>query len=303
MPERPSRPPLEFLYPGQHDSINERIGFDIVAVHGLGSNVDWSWVWKGHNKQVHWLKDPDMLPAAVPNARIMAYSYESRWHIDAPKTHLGLLGEELARTLHGVRAKELDRPILFIAHSLGGLVVMHSLLYADRTDDLKYLPLKTIGFVALGTPFRGTRMQSLAKIVSRLLSFLGSNDKVIDDLGLDNESLTEKVHEFCQLRNKLQIPSWCFIEQLESDYGEKAGVPGLFKGIVVEEASAHIPGWGRTGLNTDHFYLNKFSGPNDGSFMAISREISLMYAGIHADTEPSRMRRKIGTSTPLCRMG
>ncbi|RYO95239.1 hypothetical protein DL764_007724 [Monosporascus ibericus] len=266
-----NRQPLEVLYPGPTDP--DKIDIDIVAVHGLGSDVDWSWTWKNGAKCVHWLKDPEMLPAIIPNARIMAYSYESRWHRNASKTRLELCGEELARNMHNFRTNVPDRPVIFIAHSLGGLVVLHALLYADRTDELKYLPARTVGFAAFGTPFRGTKMQSLAEIVARLLVPVGSHDGIIAELKQDTKSLTDKVHAFGQLRNKLDIPTWCFVELCDSDYGKKLSIPGLFRGRVVDEESAHVPGWERVGLNTDHFKLNKFSAPDDRSFLAVSNEI------------------------------
>ncbi|RYP81620.1 hypothetical protein DL770_005828 [Monosporascus sp. CRB-9-2] len=246
-----NRQPLEILYPGPTDP--DKIKIDIVAVHGLGSDVNWSWAWKNGAKCVHWLKDPEMLPAIIPNARIMAYSYESRWHRNASKTRLELCGEELARNMHNFRTNIPDRPVIFIAHSLGGLVVLHALLYADRTDELKYLPARTVGFAALGTPFRGTKMQSLAEIVARLLAPVGSHDGIITELKQDAKSLTDKVHAF--------------------DYGKKLSIPGLFRGRVVDEESAHVPGWERAGLNTDHFNLNKFPAPDDRSFLAVSNEI------------------------------
>lgn len=66
-----------------------------------------------------------MLPSLVPNSRIMAYNYDSKWNWDAPKTRLELCGEDLVICLHSFRQREgiQDRPILFIGHSLGGLVI------------------------------------------------------------------------------------------------------------------------------------------------------------------------------------
>lgn len=122
-----NRLPLEVLYPSPDLNVS-KIEVDIIAVHGLGSNVDWSWTWqdkKDGRPPVHWLKDPDMLPGIVPHARIIAYTYESHWHADAPKTRLELCGEELVKSLHNFRTDAPERPIIFIAHSLGGLVVMH----------------------------------------------------------------------------------------------------------------------------------------------------------------------------------
>ncbi|KAI1353164.1 hypothetical protein F5Y01DRAFT_313234 [Xylaria sp. FL0043] len=265
--QRPaSRPPLEVLYPRPNLSVSDKIEVDIMAVHGLGSNVDWSWTWqdkKGHRPPVHWLKDANMLPSIVPHARILAYSYESRWHSDAPKTRLELCGEELVKSLHAFRSDAPERPIIFVAHSLGGLVVLYGLLYADRSENFKYIPTSTVGFAPLGTPFRGTNMQSLAKKVAWLMSSLGSHDGIITELEPDGKHLADQVHAFSELRNKLDIPTTCFFELYDSDYGKKIGHAGLARGKVVEEESAHVPGWGRVQLYADHFQLNKFAGPDD----------------------------------------
>jgi pimeloyl-ACP methyl ester carboxylesterase len=73
-------------------------------------------------KLVNWLKDADMLQSKIPNARILAFNYDSTWLSDAPRTRVELCGEDLIQSLHGLR-QESDRPIIFIAHSFGGLVV------------------------------------------------------------------------------------------------------------------------------------------------------------------------------------
>ncbi|KAI0429177.1 hypothetical protein F5Y09DRAFT_357077 [Xylaria sp. FL1042] len=277
--QRPaSRPPLEVLYPSPNLSVSNAVEVHIVAVHGLGSNVDWSWTWqdkKGRRPPVHWLKDVNMLPSVVPHARIITYNYESRWHADAPKTRLELCGEDLVKSLHEFRTNAPERPIVFVAHSLGGLVVLYGLLYADRTEKLKHLPASTVGFAPLDTPFRGTKMQNLAKKVAWLMSPMGSHDGIITK---DGKHLADQVHTFSELRNKLDIPTTCFFELYDSYYGKKIGLAGLARGKVVEEESAHIPGWGRVQLYADHFQLNKFAGADDRSFVLVSNELSTMCA-------------------------
>lgn len=66
-----------------------------------------------------------MLPAQVPQARIIAYNYDSKWHADAPKTRLRLCGEDLVASLTSFRTDCVDRPTIFIGHSLGGNVIQH----------------------------------------------------------------------------------------------------------------------------------------------------------------------------------
>lgn len=65
-----------------------------------------------------------MLPSVVPKARIMAYNYDSTWHTNAPKTRLRLCGEDLVGAIHRHREGNIERPIIFVGHSLGGNVIV-----------------------------------------------------------------------------------------------------------------------------------------------------------------------------------
>ena len=89
----------------------------IVAVHGLGANPDWAWVRKvkkrdhgGEELKVNWLADKHLLPSVIPNARIMTFNYESRWHRDAPWQRRSLCAIELLTALD-IKRKEVDIPI------------------------------------------------------------------------------------------------------------------------------------------------------------------------------------------------
>ncbi|KAH8742574.1 Alpha/Beta hydrolase protein [Diaporthe sp. PMI_573] len=252
-----NRSPFDVLYPDPTADTREettQAEVDIVAVHGLGSNVDWSWTWRDKARpgsSVNWMKDPCMLPIVVPKARIMVYNYDSRWHANAPKTRLELCGEDLVRNLHTFREGLQDRPVVFVGHSLGGLVIQHALLFADREDKFRYLPRCTSGFVALGSPFRGTRMHGVANFVASLMFLAGSHRGVLKALGYDNQLLRDKLQEFCRLREHRSIPTCCFFEAYETDYGRRFGLPGLFRGMVVSEESACVPGWERSQRHHD----------------------------------------------------
>jgi hypothetical protein len=92
----------------------------IVAVHGLGANPKWAWVRKvrvkveaseeermngmrvkldDREKIVNWLADQNLLPAKVPDARIMTFNNESKWHADALKQRRSLCAEQLLTAL------------------------------------------------------------------------------------------------------------------------------------------------------------------------------------------------------------
>jgi pimeloyl-ACP methyl ester carboxylesterase len=73
-----------------------------------------------------------MLPKKVPKSRIIAYNYDSKWHRDALRTRLRLCGEELVDSIHSFRQDIQDRPIVFVGHSLGGLVIVDVSSFGGR---------------------------------------------------------------------------------------------------------------------------------------------------------------------------
>ncbi|TXC01070.1 hypothetical protein FocTR4_00009367 [Fusarium oxysporum f. sp. cubense] len=122
-----NRAPFEVLYPDP-DKDTTPAEVDIIAVHGFGSSVDWSWNWRDKTSPgtlVNWLKDPCMLPEVVPKSRIMVYNYQSRWGANGLRIKLQLSGEDLVRSLHAFRKGLQNRPVVFVGHSLGGLVIQH----------------------------------------------------------------------------------------------------------------------------------------------------------------------------------
>ena len=69
---------------------------DVVAVHGIGANPDWTWT----INKVNWLEHRDMLPHAIPRARIMRFGYDSQWFGEDPiKQRLSTVAEELLSCL------------------------------------------------------------------------------------------------------------------------------------------------------------------------------------------------------------
>ena len=75
-----------------------------------------------------WLRD--FLPEKIPRARVWTWGYDSRTHTRSRREYLTTKrlydhGRELVFDLDGARreSNSHQRPIIFIAHSLGGIVV------------------------------------------------------------------------------------------------------------------------------------------------------------------------------------
>ncbi|KAK2863661.1 hypothetical protein FQN49_004117 [Arthroderma sp. PD_2] len=98
--------------------------FDVVAVHGLNGHAFDTWT---HKKTgVMWLND--LLPKELPNARIMTYGYCAKFDDFTAHQDIRTIAENLLQQLSGIRQDKVSkRPLVFVCHSLGGIVVKKAL--------------------------------------------------------------------------------------------------------------------------------------------------------------------------------
>ena len=112
-----------FVLEPQED--NDPDAIDIVALHGL--NGHWEKTWQSDKPTskgggAMWLRD--FLPQQIPHARIMSFGYDSVLLFSKSTSDVGTFAEQLLESLLSRRMNVPDaRPIIFICHSLGGIVV------------------------------------------------------------------------------------------------------------------------------------------------------------------------------------
>ncbi|KAJ4247834.1 hypothetical protein NW762_013043 [Fusarium torreyae] len=92
---------------------------DLIVVCGLGGHALGSF--KEKAGRFVWLRDA--LPLEVPHARVLTYGYNSELVQSSSFQSLTDLGRALQLDLEGIRDRGQQRPIVFIGHSLGGLVI------------------------------------------------------------------------------------------------------------------------------------------------------------------------------------
>ena len=111
---------------------------DVVAVHGLQGDAYKTWE---HDNGSLWLRD--FLPADIPNARIMTFGYDSTVAFSKSVAKIEDKALELLNHLSAKRsvvaAGSSSKPIVFICHSLGGIVVKKALIIAhERSSNMDY---------------------------------------------------------------------------------------------------------------------------------------------------------------------
>jgi hypothetical protein len=115
---------------------------------------------------------------------------------------------------------EENRKIVFIAHSLGGLVTKKS-CFSEAADenDIKRIDRNTIAIAFLGTPHREPAQARYGKALGTVLKASGVkvNTKVLALLERDSEVLADIVDSFSRWlrRNNNQVSVTCFYEELE----------------------------------------------------------------------------------------
>jgi hypothetical protein len=159
---------LQQVYPPPENQT--RTDIDIIAIHGLDTNSEETWVWDPKGYNVNWLKQPDMLPEKFRSARIFTCDWPADLFEDSDFIQKEF--EEFARLLlvgikHRPRAtygdsdKEEERPIVFIASCLGGVILMKALVMASH--EYQCVKQATRGIIFLATPFRSTSFEDVAR--------------------------------------------------------------------------------------------------------------------------------------------
>ena len=138
----------------------------------------------------------DNLPKAIPRGRVLLYGYGPE-NFDDMQSSITNKVESFRRRLHRLRRAEgrEDRPVVFVAHSTGCLVLKRIL--CDLIEELDEDLIKCV--VLLGAPHDGLDRQFISAITSselpsELLRELLPGSPIILDLNCDFAPVADKLH-------------------------------------------------------------------------------------------------------------
>jgi len=197
-------------------------GVDVIFLHGLyGSPLV---TWRQHDsvktsRTECWPKD--WLSQDVKNCRVLSVEYEtsfSDWRSVCPY-------DEDQRTIE-FRSKQMlqkikmaglgDRPIIWVSHSLGGLIVKYMLQHADQdTESFGNIAKNTKGSVFYGTPHFGSKVATFSQKAKKVLY----PSKEVEELAQDSPK-QQQLNEFVKkLFNSGKFSSLSFGEALATNIG------------------------------------------------------------------------------------
>lgn len=152
-------------------------------------NVDEERNQEAEAKDVFW--PGDLLKEDFPMARIMTFGYNTNITQGYEAANQGNIFSHARDLLYGLEAKRRQSPnrdLVFIAHSLGGILVKEVLRRSEADPDQKIAKIfgSTTGVFFFGTPHRGSRDwassgEAVAAVASRILG-VDVNTQVIHAL-------------------------------------------------------------------------------------------------------------------------
>ncbi len=258
---------------------------DIIFVHGLGGTARKTWSWERNVNYFWpmWLAQED----GLSSSRIFTYGYNSNFK--GAGTNLNVI--DFAKDLlfqmlvfsDGLREDSIpvgQHPIIFAAHSMGGLVVKKAYVLGKHDNQYAHIISKIHGIMFLATPHRGAHY---AKILNNILATapLGAPPKAyIEDLETHSKTLQDINEQFRTLCGDLSLVS--FFETLKTNFG-------ITKSLVVEKESAVLgyPQEISNPLNADHHSICKFKSRDDGNYISVKNMLNLWASKVSQLRAPS----------------
>ncbi|KAK0620578.1 hypothetical protein B0T14DRAFT_457672 [Immersiella caudata] len=286
-----------------HDPPSGNTNVDIVFVHGLQGHPERTWRHDdGESSQdlpassssapfskrrrmdgnpsrdtnltraIFWPKD--LLPRYCPAARILTFGYDSvitRGYLSVDRGSIFSHSRDLLHEL--LRHRVNGRCIIFVAHSLGGIIVKEVLRRSDsRIAEHRDILTSTTGVVFMGTPHRGSPGlasigDAVRKVAQNILR-MNTNEQVIRALGLNSPEL-----ELCR---ESFVALWQTHGFQVKSFQEARPLTGVKLGFLAEKvvpdtsSSLDDPREKIETIAANHMEMCRFSGMNDPGFVKVA---------------------------------
>jgi len=280
---------------------------DVFAIHGLGSNPASAWRYIGNGTEALWLQD--LLPQQqdLETMRVIMINHQTRWDSHSPEVDFDVYAKMMLDDIEYLHHE--DRPIIFIAHSFGGLLLkrvgMNSSPATSRgtNPDFQSLVLATTrpkeiarltrGILLLGVPHFGTRAAFVASLLAYTTYWRGSSTTMLQYMAEGNSIVHRLDKEFDaayakpDVKREYSAPFICnFLEMRPERFGKLSLSPTVnIKSGSLRYAEDVL-------LDTDHRGLNKFRASNDPNFELFLRQFRRAWAWGDPDGIPRKTARR-----------
>lgn len=239
---------------------------DVIFMHGLDGDALGTWT---NNDGQCWLKG---ISQSMPQLRILTVNHPSNKFAEVFSGGGMDLMDRSYATLELLKTYDVgERPLIFVTHSLGGLITKallrkaHDKGGAENDAFLSHV----VGVVFLATPHEGS---GLASVLSLLPGFPSN---IVEDLKKNSKQLNELKDWYVSRANEREIATQAF--------SENKNTSGAM--IVVSAQSAH-PGTADGSpipVDANHIDICKFEDDSNPTFRMIERFIKKNFQRFEID--------------------
>ncbi|KAL2127000.1 hypothetical protein VTI74DRAFT_11489 [Chaetomium olivicolor] len=245
---------------------------DICFVHGLTGDRESTWTADGQSAP--WPET--LLPPRLSRARILTYGYDA-YIVRKRVAGSNRLIDHAANLLHDLTtdrssSNASSRPLIFVAHSLGGLVCKKAILISRNNPDAHLCGIFHCvkGIIFMGTPHKGSWMADWAKIPASAVGLVKSA----------NKSLLGILETDDQLLESIQVEFWSMVRGLREGgrgfevacFFEELPLPAV--GKVVSKESATLEGYASFSIHANHSDMAKFASAEENGFKRLLGELT-----------------------------
>ncbi|KAI9544095.1 Serine active site containing protein 1 [Dissostichus eleginoides] len=247
------------LHPQTRD--NQPIKADVLFIHGILGAAFKTWRQKDRNGLEEETESKDdytecwpktWLAADCPNLRVLSVEYDSHlsdWMAKCPvenqRKSLAYRSRELLKKLKLAGVGE--RPVVWVAHSMGGLLVKKMLLDASEDPEMQALLNNTKGIMFYSVPHHGTFMAEYSVNVRYLLF----PSVEVRELCKDSPALRNLNENFLDMAKEKEFKVLSFAETLPTNIGP------MIKILVVPTQSANLGIGELIEVDVDHLNICK----------------------------------------------
>ncbi|KAA8909379.1 hypothetical protein FN846DRAFT_942526 [Sphaerosporella brunnea] len=255
---------------------------DIIAVTGLAGHAYGSW--RAPESHKMWLRD--FLPKDFRNAgldvRVLTYGYNAKLVGSASSSSFRDFAKQFTSAVNNARSlpSERERPIIFIGHSIGGLVIKQALADArppDHSEEQRRMFNSSAALFFFGVPNKGLNNQNLLSMVKGQ-----KNETLIRDLQEDSPLLLGAYENFLRgfTFDDCRITSFYETEDTKTAVQQPDGT-WKRTGPAIRMVSTSSATWvspnekvyDQLPIEADHSAMVKFYGPSDEIYRTVKSKI------------------------------
>ncbi|TIA08966.1 WD40 repeat-like protein [Aureobasidium pullulans] len=272
--------------PGDADSIVA----DFIFIHGLGGGSRKTWT-RDSDPELFWPQKWLPHDSAFEGVGIHSFGYNAEFTTMNPyfksknvqPLSVDTYGESLVEEIHSHPGiKDRDTPLVFIAHSMGGLVLKRACILLKTNDRYLQTRKRLHSFYFLGTPHRGAE---LANILGKILSISFGTKRYVEGLKPHSELIASLNDQFRLHYKGIHI---------ETFYETQPVIRAGLRSIIVDRESATL-GYTEEAsqlLNANHTDLTKFLAEDDQNYRTVRNRLAMTMENIR------KTSKTFGTALP-----